>query len=206
MAAQARGMKSDKKLSRRQETGQHKRIVAAIRRAGAAFLAATALLALVSLAAAAPAQQTGPETGLPIPRFVSMKASEANIRRGPSLTHRVDWVFRHQGLPLIVTGEYGHWRRVVDRDGAGGWVHYALLSGTRTVIVDVDMAELHTKPLGTAPVKAQAERGVIARLEECEAGWCRIRAGGRSGWVAENALWGVSLDDAEAAASASVAD
>ena len=73
----------------------------------------------------------GPETGLPIPRFVSMKASEANIRRGPSMTHRVDWVFRHQGLPLIVTAEYGHWRRVMDRRVVahyGGEVRLAALS------------------------------------------------------------------------------
>ena len=142
----------------------------------------------------------GPETGLPIPRFVSMKASEANIRRGPSLTHRVDWVFRHQGLPLIVTAEYGHWRRVMDRDGAGGWVHYAMLSGTRTVIVDVDMAELRAQPNELAPIKAEAERGVIARLEDCSAKWCEIRADGAKGWVHEGDLWGVTLENVETAA------
>ena len=142
----------------------------------------------------------GPETGLPIPRFVSMKASEANIRRGPSMTHRVDWVFRHQGLPLIVTAEYGHWRRVMDRDGAGGWVHYAMLSGTRTVIVDVDMAELRAQPNELAPIKAESERGVIARLEECSGTWCEIRADGAKGWVHEGDLWGVTLDNVETAA------
>lgn len=142
----------------------------------------------------------GPETGLPIPRFVSMKASEANIRRGPSMTHRVDWVFRHQGLPLIVTAEYGHWRRVIDRDGAGGWVHYAMLSGTRTVIVDAERVELRAQPNELAPIKAEAERGVIARLEECAASWCEIRADGRKGWVHEVDLWGVSLDKVETAA------
>lgn len=142
----------------------------------------------------------GPETGLPIPRFVSMKASEANIRRGPSMTHRVDWVFRHQGLPLIVTAEYGHWRRVIDRDGAGGWVHYAMLSGTRTVIVEADRVELRAKPNALAPIKAEAERGVIARLEDCADQWCEIRADGRKGWVHEADLWGVSLDKVETVA------
>ncbi|MCA8878850.1 MAG: aspartyl-trna synthetase [Rhodobacteraceae bacterium] len=146
--------------------------------------------------------QVGAETGLPLPRFVSMKTSEANIRRGPSLTHRVDWVFRHQGLPLIVTAEYGHWRRVVDRDGVGGWIHYALLSGTRTVIVDTDMAELHARPDLTAPVRAEAERNVIARLDECADGWCRIRAGGRKGWVPQDQLWGVTLEPVRTAAVA----
>lgn len=155
---------------------------------------------LVLAALPAAAQQVGPETGLPIPRFVSMKASEANIRRGPSMTHRVDWVFRHQGLPLIVTAEYGHWRRVVDRDGAGGWVHYAMLSGTRTVIVDAEMALLRAKPNATAPVRAQAERGVIARLEDCADAWCEIKAGGRSGWVPQDELWGVTLGPVQTAA------
>ena len=66
----------------------------------------------------------GPETNLPMPRFVSLKASEANVRRGPSLTHRIDWVFKRRDMPLQVVAEYGHWRRVIDRDGQGGWVHY----------------------------------------------------------------------------------
>ena len=75
---------------------------------------------------------TGPVTNLPMPRFVSMKASEGNVRRGPSLTHRIDWVFQRRDMPLRITAEHGHWRRVEDRDGLGGWVHYSLLSGTRS--------------------------------------------------------------------------
>ena len=65
---------------------------------------------------AASAEEVGPVTKLPIPRFVSIKTSQTNVRRGPSTTHRIDWVFRHQGMPVIVTGEYGHWRRIVDRE------------------------------------------------------------------------------------------
>ncbi|PWR01387.1 aspartyl-trna synthetase [Meridianimarinicoccus roseus] len=143
--------------------------------------------------ASTPTATTGPSTGLPIPRFVSIKASEANVRRGPSTTHRVDWVFRHPGLPVIVTAEYGHWRRVVDRDGLGGWVHYALLSGNRTVIVDLEMADLRRDPDRAAPVEARLERGVIARLIGCDAGWCEIVAGGHRGWAEAAGLWGVDL-------------
>lgn len=139
---------------------------------------------------------TGPETGLPLPRFVSMKAAEANVRRGPSMTHRIDWVFRHRNMPLIVTAEHGHWRRVVDRDGMGGWIHYAMLSGVRTVIVETDAAEIRRAPDPAAPARARAERGALARLQDCQAGWCRIRAGGRSGWVPQADLWGVNLPPA----------
>ena len=72
---------------------------------------------------------SGPVTNLPLPRFVSLKASEANVRRGPSLDHRIDWVFRHRDMPLRVTAEFGHWRRVEDNEGQGGWIYYTLLSG-----------------------------------------------------------------------------
>ena len=140
-----------------------------------------------------PAPKLGAATGFPIPRFVSIKASEANVRRGPSTSHRIDWVFQHPGLPVIVTAEYGHWRRVVDRDGLGGWVHYAMLSGNRTVIVDVDMTELHRAPARDTPVVARLERGVIGRLGDCDAGWCEVSSGGYKGWAEEAALWGVEL-------------
>ncbi len=139
--------------------------------------------------------EIGPETNLPLPRYVSLKADEANVRRGPSLSHRIDWVFVRRGMPLQVTAEYGHWRRVVDRDGIGGWVHYALISGNRSVIVDEHMLELHRRPDPEAPVAAQLEAGVIARLDECEINWCRIAAGGYRGWVLKTALWGVDADE-----------
>jgi SH3-like domain-containing protein len=136
--------------------------------------------------------RTGPVTNLPLPRFVSMKAAEGNVRRGPSLTHRIDWVFKHRNMPLEITGEYGHWRRVRDRDGAGGWMHYSLLSGARTVIVEQDLAPVLSQPNPDAPVRAHAELGVIARLEGCENDWCRIRAGRTRGWIEQAQLWGVT--------------
>ena len=79
------------------------------------------------------AQTLGEVTNLPIPRFVSMKASEGYARRGPSQGHRIDWVFQHKNTPLRITGEYEHWRRVEDVDGQGGWMHFRLLSGVRVV-------------------------------------------------------------------------
>ena len=81
----------------------------------AAIVAATA-----TLATPVPAAERGPVTNLPLPCFVSLKADEGNARRGPSLSHRIDWVFTRRNMPLEVTGEYGHWRRVQDRDGQGG--------------------------------------------------------------------------------------
>lgn len=137
----------------------------------------------------------GPVTNLPIPRYVSIKATEANVRRGPSLTHRIDWIYRHKDMPLKITAEHEHWRRVEDAEGAGGWVHYSLLSGVRTVLVQAETLPLRMKPLPDAPVTAKAERNVVARLGDCLPDWCQIRAGRYRGWVQKAALWGVSPDE-----------
>lgn len=141
------------------------------------------------------APDVGPETNLPLPRFVSLKAEEANVRRGPSLSHRIDWVFMRRGMPLQVIAEYGHWRRVTDREGVGGWIHYSLLSGARTVIVDEHMLMARMRPSEASPGVAQFELGVVARLGECQLHWCRINAGGYRGWVEKTALWGVGADE-----------
>ncbi len=150
----------------------------------------------VAVAPALPdAPSTGPETNLPLPRFVSLKTDEGNARRGPALDQRIDWVFTREDMPLQITAEYGHWRRVEDRDGEGGWVHYSLLSGTRTVIVDQDDLPLRTRPEEGAQAVALIERNVVARLESCGADWCRISAGGYGGWALKSAIWGVAADE-----------
>lgn len=137
------------------------------------------------------AEARGPVTNLPLPRYVSLRAETANARRGPSLSHRVDWAFVRPGLPLEVTAEYGHWRRVRDAEGAGGWVHHSLLSGVRTVVVRADgLTPLQAEAGDGAPVRAYLEPGVVARLETCGDGWCRVTAGGNDGWIARGAVWG----------------
>lgn len=137
----------------------------------------------------------GPVTNLPLPRYVSLKGNEGNARRGPSLSHRIDWVFRHEGMPLRITAEFGHWRRIEDKDGAGGWVHYTLLSGVRNVTVTEDMTGFHSRPDVNAEVVARAEAGVIAKLGECSLDWCRISADGARGWVPKTVIWGVDPDE-----------
>lgn len=158
----------------------------------------TALLVvlMVSLwSQSALAADKGSVTNLPLPRYVSIKSGEVNVRRGPSLTHRVDWVFTREDMPVEITAEHGHWRRVRDRDGAGGWVHYSLLSGTRTVIVDQDLLALQSRPDSASPAIAKLEQGVVARLDDCTPDWCRLSAGGYRGWAPKTALWGVKPEE-----------
>ena len=150
---------------------------------------------MACLSHAAIARDRGPVTNLPLPRYVSMKATEGNVRRGPSLTHRIDWVYTRRDMPLRITAEHGHWRRVEDRDGMGGWVHYTLLSGVRTVIIEKDLLPLLRKPNVDAPIVAALEAGVIARLGACETEWCHLSAGGYKGWVPKTRLWGVGEDE-----------
>jgi SH3-like domain-containing protein len=146
-----------------------------------------------------PEKQCKPDVGcvtnLPLPRFVSLKGSEGNARRGPGLTHRIDWVFTHAGMPLKITAEYENWRRVEDVEGAGGWVHYSLLSGVRSALVTLDMAELRDAPDSEAVVVAQAELGVVGRVLECSPDWCRVALDGQRGWVRKASIWGVKADE-----------
>ncbi|MCC6008361.1 MAG: aspartyl-trna synthetase [Rhodobacteraceae bacterium] len=137
----------------------------------------------------------GPVTNLPVPRYVSMKAERGNVRRGPSQTHRVDWVFTQRNMPLRITAEFQHWRRVQDWEGEGGWMHFSLLSGVRTVLVVEDYTPLRLLPDTQAAARAYAEHGVIARLGECTEQWCRISVDGRRGWVQKSALWGVAPEE-----------
>lgn len=165
---------------------------------GSFYRAAAAVLAACIVSGSAGqalAQDRGPVTNLPLPRFVSLKTDEANARRGPDLSHRIDWVYRRRDLPLRVTAEFEHWRRIEDMDGKGGWIHSALLSGVRTAFVIEDLTTLRARPDPAAQDVAALERGVIGALESCAAGWCALEVGAMRGWLPTTALWGVFPDE-----------
>jgi SH3-like domain-containing protein len=163
------------------------------------FLRAALAAFLMAVCAAVPAlaqmPERGPVTNLPLPRYVSLKASEGNARRGPDTSHRVDWVFTRRDQPLRVTAEFEHWRRVEDADGQGGWMHYALLSGVRSAIVRGDMVQLRARPLADGTVTALLERGVIAQLRECGRDWCLLEVPEARGWTEKRHLWGVDPEE-----------
>ena len=131
-------------------------------------------------------------TDLPLPRYVTLKTNEGNARRGPGPEHRIDWVFKRAGMPLKLTAEFDNWRRVEDADGEGGWMHYALLSGSkRSVLVVQALTEFLSRPDDLAEVEFQAEKDVVGRVLECSVDWCRIAIEGERGWVRKGALWGI---------------
>ncbi|MEL6599353.1 MAG: SH3 domain-containing protein [Pseudomonadota bacterium] len=154
-----------------------------------------ALALAMGIAGAAESEEIGRNSGLPLPRFVSLKASEANVRRGPSRRHSIDWKFVQRGMPLRVTAEYDVWRRVEDHEGEGGWVHTTLLSGNRSALVVVEATTLRKSSDINGKAIAEARLGVVARLDECVPDWCFIRVTEHAGWVPYQHLWGVSARD-----------
>ena len=135
--------------------------------------------------------QKGQVTNLPIPRYVSLKVKEANARRGPSLSHKIDWIYKRQNMPLEIYAEYENWRRVRDFEGLGGWMHYTLLSGTRYVLVKNELLQMRLLPSIDAQVIAKVPQLNIATLDKCNKDWCRIIDDGYKGWVPKNGIWGV---------------
>lgn len=143
-------------------------------------------------------------SGLPLPRFVSLKADKVHVRQGPGTDHKIAWVFQQAGLPVEVIQEFETWRRVRDSEGAMGWVFHAMLSGRRTVLVlpwEVKggeakegksvQAELRAGSSTTSPAVALVEAGVLANVRSCDGSWCEISVGAHAGYIEQKKLWGV---------------
>lgn len=131
---------------------------------------------------------------LPLPRFVSVRAKTAHLRTGPGVRYPVEWVYVRPRMPIEITAEFEHWRKVRDWEGTEGWIHRNLLSGRRTVLVlgkAGTSRTLRRDPNAGAEIVARAEPGVIAEVLECETRWCRVEARGRKGWIDRAAVWGV---------------
>jgi len=140
----------------------------------------------------------GTETGLPIPRYVTLRAREVNVRTGPGVRYPIDWVFQRPNLPVEVVAEFDTWRKIRDFEGTEGWVHQSMLSGRRTVIVMQAVRLLRREPSEGAAPMARLEPGVIAWLEVCRDGWCEVEVAGIDGWLRRGDIWGVRADEGAA--------
>ena len=166
-------------------------------RAGGACVVGIACVvaAMASTAQAAGELATGSRSGLPLPRFVSIKPDRVNVRGGPTRDHEVTWVYTRAGLPVEITAESENWRRIRDWEGAEGWVYHSMLSGRRTALVKAKekdgLVPLRVKPAADAEVTANLQSGVLGTVKHCTGTWCRIFGHGFDGWVAQERLWGV---------------
>jgi SH3-like domain-containing protein len=144
----------------------------------------------------APAVEHAKYSGLPLPRFVSLKARPINVRRGPSMEHPIAWQFTKRGLPVEIVQETESWRQIRYADGAEGWVYHSLLSGRRTAVVAPwddtgTLRGLRAEARTKAGLVAQLEPDVLVEIKRCGGEWCEIEAGSHTGFIEQGELWGV---------------
>lgn len=160
-------------------------------------LAAAAAAAMLTLACgqALAQQHKGSASGLPVPRYLSLKSDRVNLREGPSKDHRTRWVFQRAGLPVEVTAEFETWRRIRDSEGSEGWVLHSLLSGRRTALVAPwkkdELFRLYRSAAENSGLAAQLQTGVIVNVKSCDKHWCEVFGKGYDGFIQQANLWGV---------------
>lgn len=135
------------------------------------------------------------KTGLPVPRFVSLRSGNINVRVGPGLHYPLEWVFVRNRLPVEIVAEFDAWRKIRDAEGVGGWVHQSMLSGARMVLVIGGEQKLYKKPDLISPIIAKAQTGVIGKLLSCQEKMCRVQIEGYKGWIVREGLWGTYKDE-----------
>ncbi len=142
-----------------------------------------------------PSLALGP-SGLPLPRFVSLKSGRVNARIGPGVNYPISWLYLKPGLPMEILQEFDNWRKVRDSDGAEGWINQSLLSGKRMGIAapwqrgKEAMIDLLREPEKDARTVAIIEPGVIGKINQCNGTWCEMNFAGNTGWVSQSLIWG----------------
>jgi SH3-like domain-containing protein len=135
-------------------------------------------------------------SGLPIPRFVSLKNAETNVRTGPGTRYPIAWIYRREHLPVEVIEEFDYWRKIRDSEGTTGWVHKMMLDGSRYVMIiarEPQVLRIDHDEKSKALLKAEA--GVMASLIECTLTWCRLQIASRKGWIEKKHLFGVYKEE-----------
>jgi SH3-like domain-containing protein len=172
---------------------------AAFKPFGRAMLAGWVVAMLAGTAYGANDIPTGSASGLPVPRFVSLKSDRVNVRSGPNKDQDVRWVYTRAGMPVEVTAEFENWRRIRDWEGAEGWVYHSLLSGRRSAVVvptlKDDLVPLYESAKSESGVVANLPAGVLGQLKTCNGLWCEFRGPNFSGWIKQERIWGAYPDE-----------
>jgi len=142
-----------------------------------------------------PVQSASGVDTLPLPRFVSLKSGEVNLRTGPGVRYPIEWVYHRRGLPIEITAEFDNWRRVRDPEGEVGWIHRALLSGKRSALVLPPERVFRRAPTDSAAALFRATPGVLVYLLSCDGAWCHTEQDKTKAYTRQNGLWGVYPDE-----------
>lgn len=154
------------------------------------------LLTLMLLPAPLWAADAKNPSGFPVPRYVSLKSDEVNVRTGPGQRYPIQWVVRRESLPVEIIEEFDHWRKIKMQDGTAGWVHKTMLDGARTVLFSgKESCIVRAAPEADAAPVLKAESGVIGKLVACQKSWCRVQVATRKGWVQKSHIWGVYMQE-----------
>ena len=146
-------------------------------------------------------QAVGSDSGLPIPRFVSLRAEEVNLRAGPGMQYPIEWVYRRPDLPVEVIDEFDNWRKLRDWEGTEGWVHSSMIQAKRTAQVlptaDGGPRTLRRAPRAEAPAVATLQPEALGNLIGCDGGWCQLGFAAFEGWLQREEFFGIHPNEAE---------
>jgi SH3-like domain-containing protein len=137
-------------------------------------------------------------SGLPLPRFVSLRSDEVNLRTGPGVRYPVDWIYTRRDLPVEVIAEFEAWRKIRDWQGVEGWVHQSMLSARRMIVViGPQPRRLRSEPDDKAPPLAMLDPHVMGRLLACpkDKSYCRVDVENIQGWLKRDEFWGVYTNE-----------
>lgn len=151
------------------------------------------VLMILALGLGMATAQAGETSGLPLPRFASLKSDEVNLRTGPGVRYPIDWIYSRKDLPVEIVAEFESWRKIRDWQGTEGWVHHSMLSGRRMLVVMGGRRVLRASDADRADPAAEVEAGVIGRLLQCPKNrdFCRVEIDQIQGWLRRDEMWGV---------------
>jgi len=133
---------------------------------------------------------------LAIPRFVSFRHGDINLRTGPGSRYPIKFVYRVKNYPVEIIDEYELWRQIREIDGTIGWVHRRMLSGVRYILV-TEEAALHKKENEKSPIIAHVQKNVLGKIKECpkQSNLCLVEFTFQDdtykGWMNKNSFYGV---------------
>lgn len=130
-------------------------------------------------------------SGLPVPRYASLKGADVKGLAGPSTDYPVAWSYHRAGLPVVIVRESEEWRKIRDPQGDEVWVNARMLTGERTAVTTADGA-IRSRAEARAPSVATFAAGAVVKLVGCDGAWCRVEAGRAKGWTMRAVLWGVA--------------
>ena len=136
--------------------------------------------------------ETGKVTGLEIPRFVSLKSNDVNLRVGPSTNYPIQLKYISQNLPVEIIDEFDVWRKARDHNGMIGWLHKSLIKGERFILTGYKNEKeinLYNRPNGK--IIGIIKKNNILDLEICLINWCKVRQNKIKGWLLKKNVWGV---------------